>query len=108
MQVESCVKMSSEVTEEVSYRRKFLNFIDRYYSERIVSGATSIAIFALIVSLIVYAFYSWADTFTLGMSQREQVLNIAIPIFIAIALIPIGVHNLYGAFEIATDKGNVK
>lgn len=93
--------------EEVSYRKKFLQFVDRFYSERLVLGSTSIAVFALVVSLIVYAFYSWVDTFKLGMSQREQVLHIAIPIFIAIALIPVGAHNLYGAFEVATleDKG---
>lgn len=93
-----------QTTESASYREKFLNFIDRFYSERLMLGATSIAVFALVVSLIVYAFYSWADTFTIGMSQREQVLHIAVPIFVAIALIPMGAHNLYAALQVVSKE----
>lgn len=86
-----------------SFQKKFLNFIERFYSQRLAMGATAIAIFALVVSLILYAVLSWMDVFNIGMSQRDQVLHIAIPMFAAIALVPIGIQNIVSAFGIGQD-----
>lgn len=90
----------AEIKEEVTFRNKFLRFIERFYSERLTMGATAVAIFALVVSLILYAVLSWIDVFNIGMSQRDQVLYIAIPIFAALALVPVGLQNIVGAFGV--------
>ena len=92
-----------EQKEEATFRNKFLRFIERFYSERLTMGATAVAIFALVVSLILYAIFSWMDVFNIGMSQRDQVLNIAIPIFAALALIPVALQNIVGAFGVGFD-----
>jgi len=92
-------------SEETSYRKRFVNFLDRYRTEKLVQGASSIAVFALVVSLIVYAVFSWADVFQIGMSQREQVLHIAVPIFVAVALFPMGASNFMRAIDIVDEVG---
>lgn len=91
------------VPEQVSFQKKFLNFIERFYSQRLLMGATAIAIFALVVSFILYAVLSWMDVFNIGMSQRDQVLHIAIPMFVAIALVPIAIQNIVSAFGVGQD-----
>ena len=72
---------------------KLANFLEKYQAERLVSGASSLAVFALIISLVIYAIFSWRDVYDLGISTREQILHIAVPIFVAIALLPVGVHH---------------
>ncbi len=89
--------LTPEQKEELTFRTKFLQFVDRFYSERLTMGATAVAIFALVISLILYAVFSWIDVFNIGMSQRDQVLHIAIPIFAALALIPVGLQNIVAA-----------
>jgi len=94
--------LSPEQKQEIVFRNKFLQFIDRFYSERLTMGATAVAIFALVVSLILYAIMSWTDVFNIGLSQRDQVLHIAIPMFAALALIPLGLQNIVGAFGVGS------
>lgn len=102
---------TSVVTEPIAqatFQKKFLNFVERFYSQRLAMGATAIAIFALVVSLILYAVLSWMDVFNIGMSQRDQVLHIAIPMFIAIALVPVAIQNIAAAVGIGEEQEDEK
>ena len=93
-------------SEDSSYRKRFAQFLDRWHTEKLVQGASSLAVFALVVSLIVYAAFSWADVYQIGLSQREQVLHIAVPIFVAIALFPTGAQNFMQALDIVDEVGS--
>lgn len=84
-----------------SFRGKLSDFLERNNTERLMSGASAIAIFGLVVSLLVYVVYSWIDVFQLGLSQRDQVLHIAVPLFVAIALAVKSAHDFLQAFELA-------
>ena len=86
--------------DELYYRKRFLTFIDHFYSNRLVLGATALAVFALIISLFVYAVFSWIDAAQFGMSSRDQILHIAVPIFVAIALIPFSAQQMIAALNV--------
>lgn len=83
-----------------SFRGRLSEFLERNNVDRLMSGASAVAIFGLVVSLLVYSVYSWIDVWQLGLSQRDQVLHIAVPIFAALALAIISTNNFLQAFDL--------